>query len=62
MKLLYNKNLNTEIKNHFTEKKRSNVRRNILPGNVKSLRRAVAEAKDLNQEEILERMLPIIFD
>ena len=33
--------LNTEIKNHFNEKKRRHVRRNIYPGNTASLWKAV---------------------
>ena len=40
--------MNVEIKNHFYEKKKQNIRINIIPGNGKSLLRAVLEAKDLN--------------
>ena len=39
------KNLNFEIRNHFYSLKRSNVRRNIIPGNCKSLWDAVKTAK-----------------
>ena len=38
-------------------KKKKNVRRNLIPGNSKSLWKAVAEAKDINLEEIQTRML-----
>ena len=50
------KNLNVEIKNHFYERKRKNVRRNIVPGNGKSLWKAVLEAKDVNEEELPNKM------
>ena len=46
-------NLNVEIKNHFYERKRKNVRRNIVPGNGKSLWKAVSEAKE---EELPNKM------
>ena len=47
-----------EIKNHFYEKKKKSLRRNIIPGNGKSLWKAVSEANDLNDEEIPDRMFP----
>ena len=50
------KNMNVEIKNHFYERKKQNKRRNIRPGNGKSLWRAVSEAKDLNEEDIPDKM------
>ena len=37
--------------------KKKNVRRNIIPGNVSSLWKAVSEAKDKNTEEIPSEML-----
>ena len=40
------KNLNIEIKNHFRFQKRNNIRRKIVPGNSKSLWKAVNEAYD----------------
>ena len=40
------KNLNIEIKNHFRFQKRINIRRKIVPGNSKSLWKAVNEAYD----------------
>ena len=42
------KNLNVEIRCHFHAKKSKNVRRNIRPGNTKSLWDAVKVAKDTN--------------
>ena len=42
------RNLNVEIKKHFHSKKSKSVRRNIKPGNSKSLWDAVKTAKDLN--------------
>ena len=46
------KNLNVEIKNNFYERKKQNIRRNTIPGNGKSLWRAVSKARDLNDEHI----------
>ena len=39
------KNINVEIKNHFYDRKRNNARRNIIPRNAKSLRKAVHEQR-----------------
>ena len=50
------KNMNVEIKNHFYERKKQNIRRNIRPENGKSLWSAVLEAKDLNDEDIPDKM------
>ena len=40
------KNLTKKIKVHYIEEKRRKVRRGIVPGNSKSLWRAVNQAKD----------------
>ncbi len=40
--------LNMEIRNHFNNRKRINVRKGILPGNSKSLWDAVKIANDKN--------------
>ena len=50
------KNLNMEIKAFYTTKQRQKVRKNIIPGNTKSLWRAVNEAKNLNNQELPEVM------
>ena len=42
------KNLTKKIKVHYIEEKRRKVRRGIVPGNSKSLWRAVNRAKDMN--------------
>ena len=44
------KHLNIEIRNHYTEMEKRNVRRNIIPGNSKSLWKAVNIVKDINIE------------
>ena len=46
------KNLTKEIKVHYIEEKRKKVRRGIVPGNSKSLWRAVDHAKDMNSNEL----------
>ena len=46
------RNLNVEIKKHFHSKKSKSVRRNIKPGNSKSLWDAVKTAKDLNTPKL----------
>ena len=51
------KNLNIAIKNHFDELKRKSVRQNLVPGNSRSLWRAVSAAKNTNVEEIPDQML-----
>ena len=45
-----------EIKAFYTTKQRQKVRKNIIPGNTKSLWRAVNEAKNLNNQELPEVM------
>ena len=50
------KNLNHEIKNYFICAKRKNVRRGILPGNSKSLWKAVNIAKDTNTDDLPPKM------
>ena len=50
------KNLNVEIRNHFYSIKRSNVRRNIIPGNCKSLWDAVKTAKSGGLDSLPEKM------
>ena len=50
------KNLNIEIKNHFTMNKRHRVRKGIVPGNSRSLWKAVSIAKDINSNEIPKEM------
>ena len=49
-------NLNLEIKNHFHCKKSNSVRRNIIPGNSKSLWDAVKISKDINAPKLPETM------
>jgi hypothetical protein len=44
-----------EIKNHFVSIKRNNVRRGIIPGNIKTLWDAVNIAKDRNIEDLPEK-------
>ena len=46
------KKLNSEIKSFFQEKKKSRVRRNIIPGNNASLRTAVKIANDVNTSDL----------
>ena len=46
------KNLNHEIKSYFYSEKRSNVRKNLKPGNSKSLWKAVNMAKDIGSSSI----------
>ena len=41
------KNLNTEIKTYFYSEKRSKIRKNLIPGNSKSLWKAVSAAIDV---------------
>ena len=50
------KNLNLEIKSHFELLKRKKVRLGIIPGNSKSLWTAVKLAKDLNIQNIPNKM------
>ena len=50
------KNLNIEIKNHFVMNKRNKVRKGIIPGNPKTLWKAVNIAKDINPNEIPLKM------
>ena len=50
------KNLNTEIKCHFTMNKRNRVRKGIIPGNSRSIWKAVNIAKDINSNEIPKEM------
>ena len=50
------KNLNYEIKKHFTIQKRNRVRKGIIPGNSKTLRKAIATAKDKNMEDLPKQM------
>ena len=49
-------NLNIEIKSHFHYKKSNSVRRNIIPGNTKTLWDAVNIAKDLNTPKLPDKM------
>ena len=41
------KNLNSEIRSHFYSEKRPSIRRNLRPGDSKSLWKAVNAAKDI---------------
>ena len=50
------KNLSKEIKDHFVMNKRNRVRKGIIPGNSKSLWKAVKLAKDVNSNEISSKM------
>ena len=50
------KNLNKEIKDHFVMNKRTRVRKGIIPGNNKSIWKAVNIAKDLNHDHMPPRM------
>ena len=50
------KNLNHEIRSHFLSKKSKTVRRNIRPGNSKSLWDAVKIAKDINISKMPSNM------
>ena len=45
-----------EIKNHFVMNKRLKVRKGIIPGNSKSLWKAVKLAKDVNTNELPSKM------
>ena len=49
-------NLNKEIRDHYKSTKRKRVRKEIIPGNWRSLWRAVNIAKDLNQEDLPMQM------
>ena len=49
-------NLNKEIRDHYKSTKRKRVRKEIIPGNSRSLWRAVNIAKDLNQEDLPMQM------
>ena len=49
-------NLSTEIKHHFHMSKRSRVRKGIIPGNSKSIWKAMNIAKDINSSEIPTKM------
>ena len=49
-------NLNIEIRTHFHCKKSNSVRRNIIPGNSKSLWDAVNSVKDINTPKLPEQM------
>ena len=49
-------NLSNEIKDHFVMNKRNRVRKGIIPGNSKSLWKAVNIAKDVNSNEIPSKM------
>ena len=50
------KNLNCEIKNYYRMEKGNKVRRNMIPGNTKSLWDAVKIAKDKNIEKMPNQM------
>ena len=50
------KNLNIEIKNHFMYEKMKTLQRSIIPGNSKSLWKAVKIAKNTNADEIPNEM------
>ena len=50
------KNLNIEIKNHFMYEKTKTLQRSIIPGNSKSLWKAVKIAKNTNSDEIPNEM------
>ena len=50
------KNLSAEIKQHFTNEKKYKVRQGIKPGNSKTLWEAVKIAKDLNTDELPDKM------
>ena len=50
------KNLNSEIKTHFYSEKRSNVRKNLVPGNSKSLWKAVNSAHDIGTAHLPSNM------
>ena len=51
------KTLNKEIKHYFYQHKGNTIRRNILPGNSKTLWDAVKTAKDINQTSLPEEMI-----
>ena len=51
-----NEKTDIEIKTHYTNEKRKKVRRNIVPGNSKSLWDAVKCAKNLNTEKLPSQM------
>ena len=46
------KNLTREKRNHLTETKRRKVRQRLVPGNSKSLWKAVYNAKDMDSGEL----------
>ena len=50
------KNLNAEIKSHYIMNKRKRVRKGIVPGDSKSLWKAVNIARDKNSDEIPSKM------
>ena len=50
------KTLNKEIKHYFYQHKGNTIRKNILPGNSKTLWDAVKTAKDINQSSLPEEM------
>ena len=50
------KTLNKEIKHYFYQRKGNAIRKNILPGNSKTLWVAVKTAKDINQSSLPEEM------
>ena len=50
------KNLNIEIKYYFNLNKRMRVRKGIIPGNSRSLWKAINIEKDINSNEIPRRM------
>ena len=50
------KNLSLEIKLHFTNEKKNEVRQGIKPGNNKTLWEAVKIAKDQNSDDLPDQM------
>ena len=50
------KTLNKEIKHHFYQHKGNTIRKNILPGNFKTLWDAVKTVKDIKQSSLPEEM------
>ena len=50
------KNLNTEIKHHFSQLKINSIKRHIIPGNSKSLWNAVRQSKNLDIPRLPEKM------
>ena len=53
---IHNKNLNAEIRTQFYSTKRTNVRRNLRPGDSKSLWNAVNVAKDIGTSSLPQSM------